>query len=67
MCYFKSLNITVYLSMIQLEILLDIWREVGERIEPPTVTKNLVNSLLPDPPQLKEMLTKEIQLLVKVD
>ena len=52
--------------MFQLEILLDIWKEVGNQIEPPIVTKSMVTSILPDPPQLKEMLTKEIQMLVKV-
>uniref|UniRef100_H2YZ75 Uncharacterized protein n=1 Tax=Ciona savignyi TaxID=51511 RepID=H2YZ75_CIOSA len=49
----------------ELETLLEIWKEVGERTEMPTVSKPLTSNPLPDPPLIREMLTKEIQILVK--
>uniref|UniRef100_F7BM33 Coiled-coil domain-containing protein 24 n=1 Tax=Ciona intestinalis TaxID=7719 RepID=F7BM33_CIOIN len=48
----------------EMETLLEIWRDIGDRTEMPTVSKPLSNPL-PDPPIMREMLKKEIQILVK--
>ncbi|XP_002121516.2 uncharacterized protein LOC100176344 [Ciona intestinalis] len=48
----------------EMETLLEIWRDIGDRTEMPTVSKPISNPL-PDPPIMREMLKKEIQILVK--
>nr|CAB3260933.1 uncharacterized protein LOC100176344 [Phallusia mammillata] len=49
----------------ELDMLLEIWKEVGEQTEPPTVTKSIDNLTMFDPPNAREMLTMQIKLLAK--